>query len=75
MASSGHLAADEDVDVVLVGGPSDLPAAARTQRVGPEDVKVKLIHRGGYEHFERERDASGSAPVVFRWTSRTRIAE
>jgi Family of unknown function (DUF5988) len=37
------------------------------------------MHRGGYEHFTRDADAppaaGASAPAVYRWTTRTRIAE
>jgi hypothetical protein len=58
-----------DVDVVLEGGPNDLPAEARKRRVPAGDQKVKVEHCGGYEHFER------SGAGVYRWTARTKIAE
>ena len=45
----------------------------RYQRVGVSDRKIKILHRGGYEHFER--DVVDTTPVVFRWTARTAIAE
>jgi len=63
--------ADVDVvlDVVLEGGPSDLPAEARKRRVPAGDQKVKVEHRGGHEHFERFEAG------VYRWTTRTKIAE
>ena len=63
------------VEVILEGGPSDLPADQRARRVAPETVKVKVPHYGGYEHFERARPADGAGPLVFRWTGRTRVAE
>lgn len=77
MSSSTDNSADDTVDVILVGGPNDLPTAARNQRVPRDGQKVKVHHRGGYEHFEREDAGSrqGPAPVVFRWTTRTRVAE
>jgi hypothetical protein len=64
------------VDVVLVGGPADLPEAVRRTRARDGDT-IKIVHRDGYEHFEHDRrpgpDPDG--PRVFRWTMRTRIAE
>jgi hypothetical protein len=64
--------------VRLEGGPSDLPEELRARLTSDEEYKVKVCHRGGYEHFERtdERHAlpDGEA-VVYRWTTRTRIAE
>lgn len=64
------------VDVVLEGGPADLPAELRTNHIDSTRTKIKVEHRGGYEHFERDGpSASDSQPVVFRWTGRTRVAE
>ncbi|WP_131741591.1 DUF5988 family protein [Actinomadura roseirufa] len=66
------------IDVVLVGGPDDLPDAARKRRAPGADQAIKVLHRGGYEHFQpddREGDPDAGAPRVFRWTMRTRIAE
>lgn len=69
------------VAAVLEGGPTDLPAAARTGRVPAGDRKVKVVHRGGYEHFERmdgdpvPGPAPEAGPVVFRWKTRTKMAE
>jgi hypothetical protein len=68
----------ELIDVLLEGGPADIPAAARVRRVDAGDEKVKLPHRGGHEHFERtdeRRWQDGVARVLFRWTVRTRVAE
>jgi hypothetical protein len=58
-----------EVDVVLEGGPSDLPDGERRRRIPAGDLKVKVRHRGGHEHFERTDDG------VYRWTTRTKIAE
>jgi hypothetical protein len=60
------------VDVFLEGGPLELPAAQRRQRVTTAQVKVKIPYLGGYEHFERSDD---SAAIVYRWVTRTRVAE
>jgi len=63
---------------VLEGGPEGLPDASRLQVVSPVDDKIKVMHYGGYEHFERTDllDESGSLPqIVFRWTTRTEMAE
>ncbi|WP_026411162.1 DUF5988 family protein [Actinomadura oligospora] len=64
-------------DAVLVGGPDDLPEVARHASAG-DDTTIKVLHRGGYEHFERDEGLGGrepSGPPVYRWTMRTRIAE
>jgi hypothetical protein len=63
---------------VLEGGPEGLPDASRLQVVNPVDDKIKVMHYGGYEHFERTGllDESGSFPqIVYRWTTRTEMAE
>ena len=67
----------DEVEVVLVGGPLDLPVAHRYRRAGRTDTKIKVCHRAGYEHFERvdEADTGSSPPVIFTWTTRTMIAE
>ncbi|MFI2437085.1 DUF5988 family protein [Streptomyces sp. NPDC018693] len=74
--------AAEMTEVVLSGGPQDIPVEARTLRLNlanrNPDEKIKIRHGNGYEHFERSPDSGtqdGSGPVVFRWTRRTRIAE
>ena len=67
------------VKAVLAGGPDDFPDTERQRSVPPDQEKVKVPHRGGYEHFERP--LSGPLPdsvatdVVFYWTMRTAIAE
>ncbi|MBQ1073114.1 hypothetical protein KBX06_08050 [Micromonospora sp. C31] len=64
------------IDVVLEGGPVDLPADVRSRRVATAEEKIKVLHYGGYEHFERGSvPGTLDLPVVFRWTGRTRIAE
>ncbi|MGP4114150.1 DUF5988 family protein [Streptomyces sp. 4N509B] len=65
------------ITAILEGGPVDLPAESRTRRVGSTDQKVKVLHHGGYEHFElvRQDRQDDHASAVFRWTMRTRIAE
>jgi len=60
------------IDAFLEGGPRDLPEADRRQRVTASQVKVKIPYLDGYEHFERADD---SAAIVYRWVTRTRIAE
>lgn len=64
------------VDVVLEGGPPDLPTEWRRHQVSAIADKIKVPYHGGHEHFERQTGATiGDSPVVFRWTGRTRIAE
>jgi hypothetical protein len=59
---------------VLEGGPADIPSSLRTLYRPPgEERKIKIMHRGGYEHFVRDEDSP--EPVVFRWITRTEIAE
>ena len=63
---------------VLEGGPEGIPEASRLQVVSPVNDKIKIVHYGGYEHFERTGmlDESGSFPqIVYRWTTRTEMAE
>jgi hypothetical protein len=74
--SRARVDADE-VEVVLVGGPLDLPVAHRYRRASRTETKIKIGHRAGYEHFERadDADAGTSLPLVFTWTTRTRVAE
>jgi hypothetical protein len=81
------MSSDTPLDVQLEGGPADIPASLRTQRITNIEHRVKIPHRGGYEHFERtvatevppaageSSDSANIAPVVFHWTMRTKIAE
>jgi Family of unknown function (DUF5988) len=59
---------------ILEGGPADLPTELRVLRALPADHKIKVPHRGGYEHFEQTKEHSEGVSV-FRWTMRTKIAE
>jgi hypothetical protein len=66
------------VQAVLEGGPATIPNASRTQEVGSFEEKVKLPHYGGYEHFERAGslvEDTSCRQVIFRWTTRTEMAE
>lgn len=66
------------VEAVLEGGPDTIPTASRIREVSPLDEKVKLPHYGGYEHFERIRslvEDTSCLQVIFRWTTRTEMAE
>lgn len=80
---SDHRRADSAMPwAVLRGGPGDIPGKRRELYGQPsDDPKIKLPHRGGYEHFERDYAESGPqgcsavSTVVYRWTGRTEIAE
>ena len=63
------------IDLVLVGGPADLPLTERIRRVAQLDEKIKIEHRGGYEHFVRTGITYGDGRMVYEWVTRTRIAE
>jgi hypothetical protein len=65
------------VEVVLEGGPSDLPADLRALCTSVTALKIKVRYGRGYEHFERVAALpDGDAlRVVFRWSGRTRMAE
>jgi len=63
---------------ILHGGPESIPDESRVQLVSPLDAKIKLPHHGGYEHFERIAalgDIGVSDEIIFRWTTRTEMAE
>ncbi|MER7274997.1 DUF5988 family protein [Dactylosporangium sp. NPDC000244] len=71
-----HLDAHELIEAMLEGGPVGMPVELRAQRVQSHEEKIKVSYYGGHEHFERVPDTGvGGAPVVFRWTGRTRMAE
>ncbi|MBL1097635.1 DUF5988 family protein [Streptomyces coffeae] len=71
----GFLADDTEVDVVLEGGPDDLPRAHQAERSSLTSRKLKIQHRDGYEHFELIGTGDDFTPATFRWTGRTKIAE
>lgn len=73
-------------DAVLVGGPSDMEPSRRIVRgVTLDEVKIKVLHRGGYEHFVRDAgrysvdmppsDSAATGAVIYHWSARTEIAE
>lgn len=76
-AFGNALPGGQNVDVILEGGPIDLPQAMRLRQASADDQKIKVMYLGGYEHFELadEPREGSSARLVFRWTMRTRIAE
>jgi hypothetical protein len=65
----------DNLEVVLRGAPSGIPEAD----------KIKIMHAGGYEHFERVRGEAGNRSgdagkvgaeaLTFQWVTRTEIAE
>jgi Family of unknown function (DUF5988) len=66
------------IDVVLEGGPLDLPSGLRRRLARTAEPTIKVAHRGGYEHFQRVGEPDGTAArrhVVYCWTSRTKMAE
>lgn len=69
---------EEMVEVSLTGGPEAIPRAVRVERRKVRDGRLKIEHRGGYEHFEC---ADGECPMkedllpIFHWKFRTKIAE
>lgn len=62
-------------DIVLEGGPADLPPTLRKTRVPASQDKIKLEFCGDYEHFERTAALTADRRVIYRWVARTRIAE
>ncbi|MDG4785104.1 DUF5988 family protein [Micromonospora sp. WMMD1102] len=78
MYADGHASEERAEDVILIGGPSDLPEARRNCRVEGGTAKVKIGHLGGHEHFERTEERLSSSTGlarVYRWCMRTRVAE
>jgi hypothetical protein len=66
------------VQAILEGGPVTIPDTSRIQVVSPFDEKVKLPHYGGYEHFERTVsfvEDTSCQQIIYRWTTRTELAE
>ncbi|MCX5065750.1 DUF5988 family protein [Micromonospora lupini] len=64
------------VDVLLEGGPMDVPREQRIVLSEDTRLKIKIPLLGGTEHFEVVGDpAADVSPRVYRWTTRTRIAE
>jgi hypothetical protein len=79
------------IDAVLEGGPSDMPQSHRVVHgVAPDAVKIKVPHRGGYEHFVRGPidtilspgqesvlvpDFVTTVTAIYHWSARTEVAE
>lgn len=68
---------DEKVSVlaVLKGGPPTIPDVSRTRSVSVFAEKIKVPHYGGYEHFERTEERHENSHIIFRWSTRTEVAE
>ncbi|MDG4830606.1 DUF5988 family protein [Solwaraspora sp. WMMD1047] len=64
-----------DIEAILEEGPADLPTELRRRTVAADSMKIKVPHLNGYEHFERVPKPGDTTSAVFRWTTRTRIAE
>ncbi|MCK2216268.1 DUF5988 family protein [Actinomadura sp. ATCC 31491] len=67
-----------EIRVVLVGGPSGLPAERRVQSVRSAGETVKLPLGAGYEHFRHQGESTtldGEQALVYRWVMHTAIAE
>lgn len=66
---------ESTVVVVLEGGPTTLPQTMSVQWTS-DLYKIKIPHLGGHEHFELiEPAAPALEQPVFRWTTRTKVAE
>ena len=66
------------IDAILEGGPEGLALPHRRCRVPEAEDKIKVPYLGGYEHFERTGEYTsheGAPRRVYRWTTRTKIAE
>lgn len=59
------------VEVVLEGGPVDLPRTLLVAPTAAAGDKIKVPRLAGYEHFEKPAGPGN----VFVWTTRTKIAE
>jgi len=63
----------DDTEIVLEGGPAELPRRMSMRLSDDNRLKIKLPYLGGHEHFEVVDELL--SPRVYRWTMRTRIAE
>ncbi|MER6157098.1 DUF5988 family protein [Streptomyces sp. NPDC001868] len=64
--------------VLLSDGPSSLPEEERVQFATSLTEKIKHRFGAGYEHFVHQGEFTtldGEEVAVFRWTTRTAIAE
>jgi hypothetical protein len=69
--------ASDLIDVVLEGGPAEMPLDLRICRASAGAEKIKVPYYGGYEHFVRPDLPARPLDqrVVYRWIGRTRVAE
>jgi hypothetical protein len=83
MSKASHPGTESLTVAILEGGPEEIPQKFRVlPNPQGEDTKVKVPHQGGYEHFERDEEfvradskTRSVTLIVYRWTSRTEIAE
>ncbi|HEX6521439.1 MAG TPA: DUF5988 family protein [Streptosporangiaceae bacterium] len=75
MLSDEKASVISNVLAVLEGGPTTLSDVARTQIVSAFTEKIKIPHYGGYEHFERTNELQENNHIIFRWRTRTEVAE
>ncbi|UYQ63385.1 DUF5988 family protein [Streptomyces peucetius] len=65
---------DNATKAVLEGGPGDLPE--RIVPVTAAGADIKILFRGGYEHFKvttrQQETADGTLPV-YEWWERTEL--
>jgi Family of unknown function (DUF5988) len=66
---------EDTIEITLSGGPAEIGHTRRASAAELVERKIKVQHRGGYEHFEFAAGPAGTAPVTFTWTMRTKIAE
>lgn len=66
---------DQLIDIVLEGGPDELPTRMRVPVDDDTRDRIKLPHWGGHEHFRLVAEPECTEPRVYRWSMRTRIAE
>jgi hypothetical protein len=68
----------DQIRVLLVGGPIDLPGADCVQEVSTMAESIKVPIGTGWDHFRYSgncRDLHGSRLPVYEWCYRTKIAE
>ncbi|MGY1503351.1 DUF5988 family protein [Streptomyces sp. QTS52] len=68
----------ENYKALLCDGPAHLPQEERIQFATSLTEKIKHRFGAGYEHFVHDGEFTvieGEQVAVFRWTTRTAIAE
>jgi Family of unknown function (DUF5988) len=59
MNELGHVDSDaKTIRSTLEGGPADLPERLRRPLIAADAEKLKVMHRGGYEHFTRDPESA-----------------